>query len=124
MHGEHGRTGTLAVPGHRSRRPTVKQGTRGGSSLGKGSGNCGDSEWLRGWGGAGGEGWEHPAEDPEGTPPGSLAPDSLLPPYALSTSESTFQNKPGLCHSGIEALPGSHPSRAHTPSLAQTPHPG
>ena len=74
--------------------------------------------------GAGGEGWEHSAEDPEGTLPGSLALASLLPPYALSASESIFQNKPGLCHGGIEALPGSHPTRAHTPSLAQTPHPG
>lgn len=87
--------------------------------------NCIDSWSGRQAGeGAGGEGWERSAEDPEGTLPSSLAPASLSPPCALSASESTFQNKPGLCHGGIKALPGSHPSRAHTPSLAQTPHPG
>ena len=49
--GDHARMGTLAVPGHRSRRQTAKPGTHRGGSLGKASGNCGDSEWLGGWGG-------------------------------------------------------------------------
>lgn len=82
MDGDHARTGALAVLGHRSLRQTAKQGTHRGSSLGKASGNCGDStrSGLEAGEGAGGEGWERSAEDPEGTLPSSLAPASLSLP--------------------------------------------